>query len=249
MFILVFIVMFGPKKGSIISYKSSWSSVLYQQSFITYTHVMYWCPRWHRSENFNIHKEKYWKQVEDEERRIPPYPFFDSTYSFWGRRGAGYLNDFEFGQRLYVYMYAKLVFQKRYCRRSFRAQLKRLKFTNTAHVQYTAITSRTTSYLLFFFWIFFFFFGETLLLLMFNYSTLMDSITSHSFFMIKQHIIFMTNSLSSSLTNSINFYIYFLTSFAFLYLLNLNFIFNYNFFRNLLLVNVLPFIILFFWIV
>ena len=108
---------------------------------------------------------------------------------------------------------------------------------------YTAITSRTTSYFLFSFWLFFFFFGESLLLVLFNYTTPVDSIMSHSFFMVKQHIIFLTESLSTRLTTTINFYIYFLTLCSTLYLVNLNFLVNYNFFRKTTVVTTLPFFI------
>ena len=112
---------------------------------------------------------------------------------------------------------------------------------------YTTITSRTTSYFLFLFWLFFFFFGESLLLILFNYMTPVDSIMSHSFFMIKQHVIFLTDSISTKLTNTINFYIYFLTTCSFLYLINLNFSLNYNFFRKTSVITTLPmFIFLFF---
>ena len=89
--------------------------------------------------------------------------------------------------------------------------------------QFTIITSRLTTYVLFSFWIFFFFFGESLLLLTLNYSSTVDTITSHSFFVVKQHIIFYLNSGSGYLLNQINFFIYFLTSSAIVYLLNLNF--------------------------
>lgn len=108
---------------------------------------------------------------------------------------------------------------------------------------FTVITSRVTSYMLFFFWLFFFFFGESLLLLTFNFTTPIDTITSHSFFIIKQHIIFLTESISSKLTSSINFYIYLLTSFSILYLVNLNFILNYNYYRNSTLNTITPFVI------
>ena len=112
---------------------------------------------------------------------------------------------------------------------------------------YTAITSRTTSYFLFSFWLFFFFFGESLLLILFNYMTPVDSIMSHSFFIIKQHVIFLTDSISTKLTNTINFYIYFLTTCSVLYLINLNFLLNYNFFRKASVISTLPmFIFLFF---
>jgi len=95
---------------------------------------------------------------------------------------------------------------------------------------FTIITSRTTSYLLFTFWVFFFFFGESLLLLTFNFTTPVDAINSFSFFNLKQHVVFMTSSLSASLLGSINFYIYFLTASAFLYLVNLNYTTSYTYY-------------------
>ena len=169
MFILNFIVMFGVKKGSIVVYKSAWSSLLSTQVFsLFYTY---------------------------------------RTYSFREL------------SKMYLYRF-----------------------------HYTAITSRTTSYFLFAFWLFFFFFGESLLLILFNYMTPIDSITSHSFFLVKQHVIFLTESLSSKLTSTINFYIYFLTTCSFLYLINLNFTLNYNFFRKTTLITTVPSIILLFFL-
>jgi len=97
---------------------------------------------------------------------------------------------------------------------------------------FTIITSRTTSYLLFTFWVFFFFFGESLLLLTFNFTTPVDAINSFSFFNLKQHVVFMTSSLSASLLGSINFYIYFLTASAFLYLVNLNYTTSYTYYSG-----------------
>jgi hypothetical protein len=113
---------------------------------------------------------------------------------------------------------------------------------------FTIITSRSTSYLLFMFWLFFFFFGESLLLLVFNFTTPVDSINSFSFFNIKQHIIFLTDSLSSSLVNSINFYIYFLTSSAFLYLINLNYMTSYSYYWGNVTSSLLIFIIFILWL-
>ena len=169
MFILNFIVMFGVKKGSIVVYKSAWSSLLSTQVFsLFYTY---------------------------------------KTYSFHEL------------SKMYLYRF-----------------------------HYTAVTSRTTSYFLFLFWLFFFFFGESLLLVLFNYMTPIDSITSHSFFLIKQHVIFLTESLSSKLTSTINFYIYFLTTCSFLYLINLNFALNYNFFRKTTMITTIPFTILLFFL-
>jgi hypothetical protein len=110
---------------------------------------------------------------------------------------------------------------------------------------FTSITSRLTSYFLFSFWLFFFFYGETLLLIMFNYSTLSDAITSSSFFLIKQHVIFFLITLSAKLTSYINFFIYFFTSYAFFFLINYNYSYNYNYFKhNYLYLYFINFIIL-----
>ena len=98
-------------------------------------------------------------------------------------------------------------------------------------LQFTTITSRLTSYVLVTFWLFFFFYGETLLLVVFNYSTPVDTITSASFFTIKQHVVFLITTTPSKLLSYINFYIFFLTSCAFVYLTNLNYTYNYHYFR------------------
>jgi hypothetical protein len=100
------------------------------------------------------------------------------------------------------------------------------------YLQFTIITSRLTTYILFTFWLFFFFFGEILLLILLNYSVTVDTILSTSFFTVKQHIIFYISSMSSYLTTQINFYIFFLTSSALLYLVNLSFQSQYWLFRH-----------------
>jgi NADH:ubiquinone oxidoreductase subunit 5 (subunit L)/multisubunit Na+/H+ antiporter MnhA subunit len=97
--------------------------------------------------------------------------------------------------------------------------------------QQTSVTSRSTSYFLISFWLFFFFYGETLLLVLFNYSTPIDTISSSSFFGIKQHVVFFLTTTPTKLINFINFYIAVLTASAFLYLTNLNFSYNYYYFR------------------
>jgi len=153
MFVLVFLVMFGPKKGSIVAYSSAW--------------------------DFN---------------------FIKHTQSITHYLSLNHL--------------ANLTHSLKY------------------RFHFTTVTSRSTSYFLFSFWLFFFFYGETLLLVVFNYSTPVDTITSSSFFTIKQHIIFFLTTTSSQLTSHINFYIYFLTSCAFMYLVNLNYSYNYNYFRQ-----------------
>jgi hypothetical protein len=82
------------------------------------------------------------------------------------------------------------------------------------------------------FWIFFFFFGESLLLVLFNYSTPIDTITSSSFLVIKQHVIFFIQTSSVKLLKYINFFIFFLTLNAFFYMINLNYSYNYNYFMQ-----------------
>jgi hypothetical protein len=96
--------------------------------------------------------------------------------------------------------------------------------------QFTSLTSRLTSYILLTFWIFFFFFGETLLLLLFNYSTPIDSIPSSNFLIIKQHVIFFIQTTSTKLLFYVNFYIFFLTLSAFMYIINLNYVYSYRYF-------------------
>ena len=167
MLILVFRVAFGLKKGSVVTYKSGWSSILSKQVYSLFTKL--------------------------------------STTNFITK------------SRLFLYRF-----------------------------QFTTITSRKTSYVLFYFWIFFFFFGESLLLITFNFTTPIDTISSNSFFGIKQHIIFLTNSISTKLSSTISFYIFFLTTFSVLYLFNLNFSLNYNYFRQALVLSTLPFLFFFF---
>ena len=96
--------------------------------------------------------------------------------------------------------------------------------------QFTALTSRLTSYMLISFWIFFFFFGESLLLVLFNYSTPIDTIESSNFLVIKQHVIFFINSSSSKLLHYINFFIFFFTLNSFMYMANLTYSYNYRYF-------------------
>jgi hypothetical protein len=87
--------------------------------------------------------------------------------------------------------------------------------------QFTALTSRLTSYTLILFWIFFFFFGELLLLILFNYSTPLDTIHSSNFLIIKQHVIFLINTSSNKLIKHINFFIFFFTLNSLFYIINL----------------------------
>ncbi len=122
--------------------------------------------------------------------------------------------------------------------------LKNLNFKLFYRFQFTIVTCRTTIYLLFSFWLFFFFFGEILLLILFNFSTLTDSISSDYFMIFKNHTIFYLNNSSSRLSNYIMFYILFFTTCSFIFLLNLRYSFNYLYFNNLLFLDILFLLIL-----
>jgi len=163
MFMLVFLVMFGPKKGSVIAYRSGWGNTLQHQLLSI---------------------------------------------------------------KNYIY------------------SLKQVTYASIYRFQFTTITSRSTSYFLFSFWCLFFFFGEILLLIIFNFSTPIDTITSSSFFTIKQHTVFYLDTMSSKLLGHINSYIYFLTTSAFMYLINLNYSYNYNYFRQSYINSIIAFIVL-----
>jgi hypothetical protein len=92
----------------------------------------------------------------------------------------------------------------------------------------TSITSQLTSYILLIFWLICFSFGETFILILWNFSSLIDSITSNQFILIKQHIIMYTMSLTTSLLYSLNTYIYVLTISALFFLFNLTYRINYH---------------------
>jgi hypothetical protein len=65
---------------------------------------------------------------------------------------------------------------------------------------------------------------------------------------VKQHIVFLTSSLSTFLVNSINFYIYFLTTAALLYLINLNYVTSYSYYWANTFTTSLMFIIFVLWL-
>ena len=116
--------------------------------------------------------------------------------------------------------------------------------TNLKHLlnhrfQFTMITSRTTIYLLFSFWCFFFFFGEILLLLTFNYNNLTDLIPSNFFMFTKSHVIFLMDNGNAYLNDVIFFYILFFTTCSILFLLNLRYSFNYQFFQHQFLIDII----------
>lgn len=103
--------------------------------------------------------------------------------------------------------------------------------------QYTALTSRTTSYVLFTFWCFFFFFGEFLLHVLFNYNTLTDSIPSSFFVYIKTHVAFMLDNNSALIGDTIFFFICLFTASALGFLVNLKYTFFYNSSRSTLFLD------------
>jgi hypothetical protein len=105
-------------------------------------------------------------------------------------------------------------------------------FKTTYRFQHTAITARSTVYLLTCFWLFFFFFGESLLLLTLNYNTLVDLIASSVFSFTKSHVLFMTESSNSFLSDTLFYFISFLASVAFIFLLNLRYVATYNYTSN-----------------
>lgn len=96
----------------------------------------------------------------------------------------------------------------------------------------TAVISKLTTYILFYFWLLFFFFGESLLLLVFNFSSLVDLISSASFFSIKHHFIFYIASVSTYLIGSLEFYILILMVYAFVHLILMFIKPNYSYFSN-----------------
>ena len=139
-----------------------------------------------------------------------------------------------------------------YTKNSFKGNFTNLWYRSYRHkYQFTALTSRLTSYILLSFWVFFFFFGESLLLILFNYSTPIDTIASSSFMVIKQHVIFFIETSSSKLLKYINFFIFFLTLNSFFYMINLSFSYNYRYFlystNNSILIISLSYIYLYAW--
>jgi hypothetical protein len=111
--------------------------------------------------------------------------------------------------------------------------LNKFNFHLLYRFQFTIVTCRTKIYLLFSFWLFFFFFGESLLMLLFNFSTLTDSINADYFMIFKNHTVFFLNNSSFNLSNTIMFYIIFFTSCSFIFLLNLRYTFNYFYINSL----------------
>ena len=151
MFILLFLVVFGPKKGTILTFSSLWNI-----NFINF----------YKS---NINKKNFsWK-------------FF--------------LN------------------------------------INLSRFQFTLLTSRTTSIILFIFWLFFYFIGEFLLLVIFNFTSVVDTVPFNFFFFFKNHNIFDIAVNSTFLSTFIMFFIILFTATAFIFLLNLRIGASYKYFE------------------
>lgn len=85
-----------------------------------------------------------------------------------------------------------------------------------SNYQFTAVTSRLTTYVLFTFWCFFLCCGESLMLVLFNYNTLIDLIPSSFFLYTKSHFVFQTFTSSSSLSNLLMVIIFFFTTVSYL---------------------------------
>lgn len=113
--------------------------------------------------------------------------------------------------------------------------------------QFYAITSKTTSLILFSFWLFFFFWGEQFLLVLFNYSSLNETINSSFFNVFKIHIFFNLLSYSFRLNSYIVFCVLISFYLAMSFLVNLliknrsKFFSDYNFFINILIIIILLF--------
>ena len=120
-----------------------------------------------------------------------------------------------------------------------------LKLLMKHRFQFTSITSRFTIYILFSFWCFFFFFGESLLLLTFNYNNLTDLIPSNFFMSTKSHVIFLLDNSNAYLNEVILFYIIFFTTCSFIFLLNLRYTFNDNYFKHQYLIDMILMVITF----
>jgi hypothetical protein len=117
-------------------------------------------------------------------------------------------------------------------------------FYVTYRFQFTILTCRTTTYILFLFWNFFYFFGESMLLLLFNFSTISDTIPSSSFFLLKHHTIFSLTINSINLNNIILFNIFFFLTCAILFLLNLKYSFYYQTITYLWIFDLIFFLII-----
>ena len=110
---------------------------------------------------------------------------------------------------------------------------------STYRFQFIAVTCRLTTCVLFLFWLIIFFFGESLLLLLFNYSSISDSIPAANFFLFKSHTIFSVDIFSAQLASTITFYIMFFATCALLFLLNLRYSFNYAYLQHVWLLDLI----------
>lgn len=68
--------------------------------------------------------------------------------------------------------------------------------------------------------------------MVFNYNTLTDLIPSNFFMSTKSHVIFFLKNSNSDLGDTIFLYIVFFTTCSLLFLLNLRYSFNYEFFEH-----------------
>merc|ERR1711884_456123 len=80
-----------------------------------------------------------------------------------------------------------------------------------------------------------------LLLITFNFNTLNDLIPSSFFTTLKTHVIFLLDNSITNLNSSIMFFILFFTTTALIFLLNLRYSFNYFYFYNNYVLDLLLF--------
>lgn len=102
------------------------------------------------------------------------------------------------------------------------------KINQITRFQFTVVTGRLTSLILFFFWIFCFFFGEYFLMILFDYSSISDSIFFTLFTTIKHLSAF--NSAYGTLwtSDTLMFVILFFTACALAFLINLRYSFCFK---------------------
>ncbi len=125
-----------------------------------------------------------------------------------------------------------------------------LSFYSTKYICRTkyfqsAIISKLTSYVLFTFWLIFMFIGEHTFYLIFNYSSLSDTILSNSFVSIKQHTPYFLTFYNYKTLSYLELYIYLLLIYSILFILNFNYKTTVNFNKKLFLTILLPLLIFF----
>lgn len=218
MLMLIFLVLFGPKKGNLHVYLSYWSIKFKDYVFIA-KNLKNNSPRLetltrNKTQTLDF-KLKWSDRLELVQKNLTTTKFL---IFYWNNEYRATI------------------------RRVSETFISAIRF------QFTIVTSRLTVYVLFVFWLFFFFFGNSLLAVLLNFTTLTDTIFSSSFTTLKGHAVFSLNSTNSWLSNSIFFYIQVATILATFFLINLRFTFTYNYYFIVYLFDlVLLFLLVFTW--